>query len=417
MTVQPDPALFASFGDAVVQADLRRRRWRAAGIVFSLSLLFAGLVAAVFVGETGSLAVLGVLTAAFGAAMGGFVYAQLGRPLRQQHAAAERAREATAKSAALAASVEELQHLREAAEARARELNETHRQWMHALESVPEPIFLHDREFRVLQANRAYAERAGLPLDAIIGRPYWQVFPLLPAPLANCARLVRESGAGGTAEDEFQLADGQSFVSYSCRVGDGTGPDSYSIHILENVTERNSRDALMRRFAHHDQLTGLPNRVLFEDRFQQEVLRAQRHGGIVVLMVMDLDRFKPVNDTYGHQAGDQLLQTVAQRLLGCVRKTDTVVRFGGDEFVLLLAEVNDRRFRELVASKAAHVIDAISQPVEIAGNVVTVGASIGISCYPEDGDSLRTLLHAADEAMYLVKQQGRNGYRFAGEAE
>jgi len=160
----------------------------------------------------------------------------------------------------------------------------------------------------------------------------------------------------------------------------------------------------LRHLATHDALTGLPNRVLLDDRLTQAVAHADRDGRSFALMVCDLDRFKLVNDSLGHAAGDQLLQEVARRLTGLVRSVDTVARLGGDEFVLLITSIQDSEDARRVAAQA---IEVLQTPVRIAGIDVHTSPSIGIAFYPADGRTIEALTAHADAAMYCAKQRGR----------
>ena len=160
----------------------------------------------------------------------------------------------------------------------------------------------------------------------------------------------------------------------------------------------------LRHLATHDALTGLPNRVLLDDRLTQAVAHADRDGRSFALLVCDLDRFKLVNDSLGHGAGDELLQEVARRLTGLVRTTDTVARFGGDEFVLLVTSIHDPEDARGLANRAIEVLQA---PVRIAGIDVHTSPSIGIAFYPHDGNIIEALTAHADAAMYCAKQRGR----------
>ncbi|MBW8369463.1 MAG: EAL domain-containing protein [Thiobacillus sp.] len=161
--------------------------------------------------------------------------------------------------------------------------------------------------------------------------------------------------------------------------------------------------------AHHDVLTGLPNRILLSDRLAQAIALARRSGKQLVVVFMDLDRFKHINDSLGHAVGDQLLQSVGQRLLGCVRQSDTISRLGGDEFVALLPDIDHPEDAALSAQK---MIAAIALPHRIDQHDLHIGASIGISIYPEDGLDAETLIKHADTAMFHAKDNGRNTYAF-----
>lgn len=162
-------------------------------------------------------------------------------------------------------------------------------------------------------------------------------------------------------------------------------------------------EARMAHIAHHDALTGLPNRALFQELLRQAIARADRSGRPFALLYIDLNGFKPINDTLGHGAGDEVLRQVARRLTGALRGADSVARIGGDEFAILLMEQEDARAAsELIARKCG---DAVSAPMEVEGVCVTVGLSVGIALYPEDGRTARDLLIHADQAMYAVKRQ------------
>lgn len=161
--------------------------------------------------------------------------------------------------------------------------------------------------------------------------------------------------------------------------------------------------------AHHDGLTGLPNRTLFYDRLNQAIARAKRDKESVAVLFLDLDGFKKINDTLGHASGDALLIKAAKRIQSCVRESDTVARMGGDEFTAILCNVGNGK--EIVAQK---ILDTIRQPFILADQSCSVGVSIGIAIYPDSGGNAEDLMKVADTAMYLAKDSGKNCYRFAG---
>jgi diguanylate cyclase (GGDEF)-like protein len=171
---------------------------------------------------------------------------------------------------------------------------------------------------------------------------------------------------------------------------------------IATALERMQLQTRLRRMAQYDGLTGLPNRALLHDRIETAIAAARRAKGRLALLYLDLDRFKEVNDTLGHAAGDVLLHDVAQRLRQCVRDADTVARIGGDEFVVLLADVRRMEDAETVADK---IRDVLARPVTMDGHELTVGASIGIARWPENGDSAKDLLLIADAAMYAAKRR------------
>jgi len=174
--------------------------------------------------------------------------------------------------------------------------------------------------------------------------------------------------------------------------------------------ERQLAEKRIRYMGDHDALTGLPNRTLLEDRLKQAILYAQRYDRLVTVVFLDLDKFKLVNDSLGHSAGDELLKTVAQRMLQCVRRTDTVVRLGGDEFVIILF---DQPSDVDGVTPALHKIqEAILRPIQLSGHTLHVTCSMGLATYPADGSDTDTLLSNADAAMYRAKELGRNSYQF-----
>jgi diguanylate cyclase (GGDEF)-like protein len=181
--------------------------------------------------------------------------------------------------------------------------------------------------------------------------------------------------------------------------------------IIRAQEDQRQRDAdTIRHLAHHDELTGLPNRKLFADRLECAVARARRAGHMAALMFIDLDRFKEVNDTLGHAAGDKVLRAAGKLLRDSLRTSDTVARMGGDEFTIILEDVVDLDRVETVAKK---IRSAFAAPVVTEDGVdVFVTPSIGITLYPRDADSAEALLNAADAAMYDAKAAGRNAYRF-----
>ena len=179
--------------------------------------------------------------------------------------------------------------------------------------------------------------------------------------------------------------------------------------LLRDISQRKQNDDHIRRLANYDYLTGLPNRTLFLDRLNREMIRARRQKTRVALMFIDLDRFKWVNDTLGHAAGDKLLKEVSQRLQKSLRQSDTVARLGGDEFTAILPDIAKGPFAERVAGE---VLIQLATPFILEGQEAFISGSIGITVYPDDADTLDHLLQNADTAMYRAKHDGRNAYRF-----
>jgi diguanylate cyclase (GGDEF)-like protein/PAS domain S-box-containing protein len=179
-----------------------------------------------------------------------------------------------------------------------------------------------------------------------------------------------------------------------------------------DITERREAEERIAFLAHHDALTGLPNRVLLRDRFEHALAMAERSRTRVAMLFLDLDNFKVVNDTLGHAAGDRLLLEVVSRLAHCTRESDTISRQGGDEFILLLNEVPEL---ETVERVAGEILSQLAEPAEINGHVLNASCSIGVAIYPEDGSDFDSLLQKADTAMYNAKDAGRNTYCFFDE--
>jgi diguanylate cyclase (GGDEF)-like protein/PAS domain S-box-containing protein len=177
--------------------------------------------------------------------------------------------------------------------------------------------------------------------------------------------------------------------------------------IFRDITERKQAEQRIEHLALHDPLTGLPNRILFFDRIHQVLAVAKRNQNIFALLYIDVDDFKFVNDTFGHEAGDRLLQEVSKRLVSGMRESDPIARIGGDEFAGICRMITTPEEAELVARK---IIAIQSEPFDLKGHHRSIGVSIGISLYPLDGADAETLLNRADEAMYRVKKRGKGGY-------
>ena len=188
-----------------------------------------------------------------------------------------------------------------------------------------------------------------------------------------------------------------------------SGMPAHYIWILADITERKEAEERMRHIAQHDALTGLPNRLALLMRLGQLLPEARRHKLTMAIMFLDLDRFKIINDTLGHQVGDELLREVACRLSKVVRETDFVARLGGDEFVVILPGITNPSDAAIVANK---IIAALSSPIEAEGHELHTSPSIGISLFPDDGPDGDTILKNADTAMYHAKAAGRNNYQF-----
>ncbi len=199
------------------------------------------------------------------------------------------------------------------------------------------------------------------------------------------------------------------FESHASLVRNSTGQVVQVVMVSRDITDRKELEAYVLHQSFHDALTGLPNRLLLEDRMKQATAHLARRNAPVAVLFIDLDHFKDINDTLGHVAGDRVLQEVAERLGRCVREGDTVARLGGDEFVVLLAGMQDVQDAGTVAEK---IVGAVSQPCHVGGSELRVSPSVGIAIFPGDGQNIDELLRNADTAMYHAKQQGHGRYSF-----
>lgn len=179
--------------------------------------------------------------------------------------------------------------------------------------------------------------------------------------------------------------------------------------MIQDITELQAAEDKLKFLAMHDALTSLPNRLLSLDRLASAIKLAKRSGKLVAVMFVDLDGFKQVNDNYGHDTGDCLLKSVAQRLLSSVRESDTVARIGGDEFLILLPDISTDEEASIIADK---IIKTMSEPFELGHTSVTISCSVGTAIYPKDASSAERLMQLADTAMYTVKDNGKNGMAF-----
>lgn len=214
------------------------------------------------------------------------------------------------------------------------------------------------------------------------------------------------------SEEPFEAPSG-SFVFLSVKFplhGDD-GTIQSICNIMTDITERKRDEEVIKHMATHDLLTDLPSLALARDRLAMSMAFVRRNGTITGVLFIDLDGFKGVNDSLGHDAGDRVLREVARSLRSCVRETDTAARIGGDEFLLILTSLSAARAAAAIAEK---LLDLISAPIDMDGQTVSIGASIGIALYPADGKDADELIKAADEAMYRVKKSGKNAFAFAG---
>ena len=270
--------------------------------------------------------------------------------------------------------------------------------------STFEGILFH-RDGIVTDTNAAFCRMGNCAPDQVIGRPVQALFK------HDSRRRLAQVDPGETgASVEAQLLDakgGEQTVELFGRSVDLDGHVT-EVLIIRDLSDRRAAERQIAHLVHYDVLTGLANRLLFRDRLDQTVANAERAGQGMALLYLDLDRFKAVNDQMGHPVGDLLLGQVAARLLDSSRATDTVARLGGDEFAVVLPSVT----QDVAAQLATRLVTTLSEPFEIAGRRVYIGASVGISVYPDDGKTPEMLLKNADLALYRAKQEGRGTWRF-----
>ncbi|GAB2656641.1 bifunctional diguanylate cyclase/phosphodiesterase [Arenimonas aestuarii] len=284
------------------------------------------------------------------------------------------------------------------------------------LGSIGDAVITVDPDSKIIYMNRVAEEMTGWPLADALARPINEVMPLLDAEtrkqgLAPLDIAMRERRAVGLALNTVLVNRDGRELPIEDSAAPIIGMDDEVIGgviVFHDVSESRAMALRMSHLAQHDYLTDLPNRVLLQDRLSQALagLPQGRRGGLIFL---DLDHFKNINDTLGHEVGDLLLQAVARRLQANVREDDTVSRQGGDEFVILMPRLADPRDAAWVAEK---LIDEVSQPYHVQGHDLEVGASIGISLFPEDGDEASLLMKRADAALYHAKEQGRGRYEY-----
>lgn len=268
-------------------------------------------------------------------------------------------------------------------------------------------------ERQIVAVNKATINLLGYSEEQLLGQSIRVFFPNEQA-FQHCLDLARpELEAGEIFHLELPLLayDGRQF--WASVHGKAMDPDHIrkggTLWIFEDITARREGEEKIRHMAQHDALTGLANRALLYDLLGQLLSMAHRQKKWMAVLFLDLDNFKPVNDRYGHEAGDAVLREIAQRLKTCVRETDAVGRVGGDEFIVLLFDIHDNLD---VARIADTIVKQLSMPVHIHGHEVHLSTSIGISLYPKDGENADALINKADVAMYTAKDGGKNRYCF-----
>jgi diguanylate cyclase (GGDEF)-like protein/PAS domain S-box-containing protein len=279
-------------------------------------------------------------------------------------------------------------------------------------ESALEGIMVTDRNAKIERVNQAFTRLTGYTQEEVLGRDA-SLLNSGHQPPGFYAELWRSLETDGHWQGEIwnRRKSGELYLEYLTitSIRNNDGEISHYAGIFSDITQRRQTEERLRYLATHDVLTGLANRVLFEERLERAIIHAGRSRRKFAVMCLDLDRFKLVNDTLGHSAGDKVLKVVAERLRAGLRESDTVARLGGDEFALVLEDFNDVRD---VGHLAGMLLDLVGQAIDLGGPEIFTTPSIGISIYPDDGVHAEQLMMRADQAMYGAKSRGRNVFQF-----
>lgn len=277
-------------------------------------------------------------------------------------------------------------------------------------ENTAEGIIVTDAANCIVRVNPAFSSITGYSAEEVMGRN--------PSLLKSGRHGSEFYRAMWESLDRLGHWEGEIWNRYKngdirvewlslAKIRDAAG-DAHHLAVFHDITRRKEAEELLRFKAHHDPLTELPNRALFMDRLQAAINQARRYHRIFALLLIDLDRFKEVNDTLGHTAGDQLLVEAAQRLASCVREADTVARLGGDEFAIILTEMRTDDEAEQIARRA---VALLAEPYPLDAGTTHISGCVGIALYPEHGRETDILLRNADSALYAAKHGGRNTWR------
>lgn len=293
-------------------------------------------------------------------------------------------------------------------------LRDSEKRFRTILENAPIGMAVLTLEGRFLLVNRSLCDIVGYEKEELEKLTFQEITHPddLEFNLANVQRLQDGGINSYFMEKRYVRKDKQIVWTQltSSVIRNAAGAPQFLIAQIEDITDRKRSREQIHQLAYYDALTTLPNRRLLKDRLKQSIAKAKRYQRPLALMFMDLDNFKLVNDTFGHDMGDKLLKVVADRLQACVRGIDTVCRQGGDEFIIVLSEITHPEDAAVVANK---IIDTINKPISLNENDVHITTSIGIAIYPVNGtDDARELMKKADLAMYETKNKGKNGFSF-----
>jgi diguanylate cyclase (GGDEF)-like protein/PAS domain S-box-containing protein len=299
-------------------------------------------------------------------------------------------------------------------------LRETEQRYRLLVENIGDVIWIRDMNLRFTYLSPSVTKMTGYRPEEAMALPLEKAYT--PESLGQAVKIFQEEMVLEAAEPKdlartrkMELEglgkDGVRIWTESIMtfIRDPQGLPVGILGISRDITERKHHEEAIRQLAFYDSLTGLPNRRLLYDRFSQAREQAQRNHKGLGLLLLDLDRFKEVNDTFGHPLGDRLLKTIALRLMGLLRGIDTIARLGGDEFLILVPELGGPEDAATVAQKT---LRAFESPFPVEEQRISITASLGGAMYPQDGQEIDELMKKADTAMYRVKDQGRNNYHF-----
>jgi diguanylate cyclase (GGDEF)-like protein/PAS domain S-box-containing protein len=295
------------------------------------------------------------------------------------------------------------------------ELHQTKQFLDSIIENIPISVVVKDAATRkFILTNRAFDAMLGLQRAEVIGKTAFDLYRTKDAELMNQADNESIEGMEGINSNDYEVETpklgARTFSTKRIVTRDAKGNAKYLVVVIEDITEKAKSEQRIAFMAHHDALTGLANRVAVAQKIEDAAARHRRWGDSFTVLLLDLDRFKDVNDTLGHSAGDALLREAAMRLKALLRETDVLARLGGDEFAIV--QPNEPNQREAASMLAERIFEILAEPFDIEGNEVNIGTSIGIALAPEHGTKPDNLLKMADVALYRAKSAGRNGYRF-----
>jgi diguanylate cyclase (GGDEF)-like protein/PAS domain S-box-containing protein len=294
------------------------------------------------------------------------------------------------------------------------ELYETKQFLDSIIDNIPIAVVVKDAVTRkFVLVNRTFQAMRGLGRDELVGKSVFAFYNQRTAEFIDRldSEVLQGRCDGKNLEYDVDTQDGTRIYATSrIIIRDNDGEAKYLIVVINDVTERKKSEQRIAFMAHHDALTGLANRAAVTQQIEEAAARQRRRGDSFTVLLLDLDRFKHVNDTLGHSAGDALLRQAAARLKALLRETDVLARLGGDEFAIIQSGETDQR--EAASALADRTIEIFAKPFDIDGNEVNIGTSIGIALAPEHGTNPDSLLKMADMALYGAKSAGRNGYRF-----